>query len=464
VIRASLALLLAAALLAQAAGAQVPRHPPVLVDSPIEPVAVALADAYDLAFIASVAASQTQEVVSLTGAIQGPLGALAGTLRDARDALYAGDLERAADYLGLVEENLRQLTAADLQSLAMDNPAYIPACARAVEGGVVYVISGPQEELTRGSPAYCPAPTDSIESRSALDTILALLSAGNLTQGGVYTLVFVHVPPAAAYPDVVNAILDAGLAAGLESTLNPGGANDTALPLEAQQLLEIVRTGEREEALDALQRLLELARAGEVPYNVYAEALAIFAERFGEAPVNQDREAVELNLTELASQMDDLVKAAERARAEARPDAGGVGFSLPSPSVAAPDPALLVAGVIGLAAVATVAVLRERRPALVIPRLVVGRPPRGAGPEWCYRALVAVLSLRGLPKEPWETPREYLERVLHRLEPGVAEVAELVTEAFEASVYGGESVSVDVESCVRSLRRLMLPWRRLSAG
>jgi len=463
VIRAA-ALLLVAALLSHAAAAQVPRHPPVLVDTPIEPVAVALADALDLAYVAEVAAAQARQVVQLTGAVQGPLAAVAGALEDAAAALRGGDLARAAEYLGLVEGNLRQLTAADLQSLAMDNPVLIPACERALEDGVVYVISGPEEELSRGSPAYCPAPTDSIESRSALDTILAILSAGNITGGSVYTLVFVHVPPAAAYPDVVNAILDAGLAAGLQSTLDPGAANGTALPIEAQQLLEIVRTGEREEALAALQRLLELARQGEIPYNVYAEALAIFTERFGEVPTAEDREAVELNLTELAAQMDELVKAAERARAEAGADTGAPGITLPSPTVAPPDPALLAAGAVGLAAVAAAAALRERRHELVLPRLVLGRPPRGAGAEWCYRALVAVLSLRGLAKEPWETPREYLERVRPLLGPGEAEIAEVVTEAYEASVYGGEPVSLDVDACVRTLRGLMLPWRRLGGG
>ncbi len=457
-------LLLATALLPAAAAQPIPRHPPVLAATPVEPVAAVLADPGDLAYVAMVAWNQTARVVELTGATQSQLAALEAALEDAYKALRRGDLDTAGEYLRLARTLLLSLTPPDTQSLAMDNPAGFPACK--VEGEIVYyVIASPWEEP--GSQAYCPDPIYTVPSGSALDTILALLGAGNITrERSIYWLYFVHVPREAAYPDVVAAVLEGGLGESLLNRLTGGSQGPYNASL-VETLLQIVREGSQEEALDALQTLLQLAREGKIPYSVYAEALSIYQSRFGAPPqLGEEQEEVELNLTELASQMEEIVRAAEKARAEVQAGGGPGGERIlpEAPSITPPPAGVLVAGIAGLAVVAAASALRSRSGPLVLPRLLAARPPSGGEVEWCYRALVAVLSMRGLDKEPWETPREYLERLRGSASPEVVQLAELLTEAYEAEVYGGERAALDAALCARSLRGLMAPWRRVRGG
>ncbi len=453
-------LLALAALLASlpASAQEVPRHPPILSPTPIEPVATALADRKDYAYVARIAWLQTSHVVDLTGTGQGPLGALESVLQQLYLSMSIGDVDKAEAYLNLAKKIVESLNSGDLQNLAMDYPMSIPACKMVYEDSVVYVISNPLEDPEQDK-APCVAPTHTIRVQSALDTILALLGAGNLTANTTYLLEFIHVPQEAAYPEIVRAILEGSLRISPETGLKNQGQANTSL---VEALLEKVKTGSQEEAFQALQQLLEMARRGEIPYSVYAKALSIYDSRFG-TPQQAGGEEEEVNLTQLVAQMDAIVQAAEKARAEAGIAGGGGG----TPSVVAPRTIpqhVVYLAAAGLAAVAVSRSMRSRRLDFILPRAVLGLVPGDAGPEWCYRALVRMLSLRGFEKKPWETPREYLERVSPLLREEYRGILEVATEAYEASVYGGTPVQVDRDLCASVLRRLAQPWQRLSGG
>lgn len=455
-----LALILAEPVLAQE---PLPRHPPVVPSAAVEPIAVLKLDAPDIAYLASIGAWQASRVVEETGSQAGRIASLGSALEDFSDAVREGKLDVANQYLNIMRQLLLSSPKGDLRLLASEVPAYLPACEMKAGLSYYYILASGQE--SPGSPAYCGAPNATVTSSSALDTILALLLLGGLEDNpdGLYKTVLVHVPPEAADPGVVAAILEnrIGLDVLLNATREKLGAYNTSL---VDHLLSIVANGTQEEAAAAVQELLELARSGKAPWEAYARALQIYQERFGSLPQQGEKKAkeVEVNVTNIAESLGDLVRRAEKARVSVsvkpKPPGPSIGVSLATPSPRLVY--LLIAGVLGAAALGAL----RRSEADSVLRVLISRPPTSGSTRWCYSMLIRVLSIRGLGKEPWETPREYAKRVSGRLPEDVRSLLLLLTEAYETEEYGGLEVSIDESYCMSTLRRLMLPWRRLGAG
>ena len=171
-----------------------------------------------------------------------------------------------------------------------------------------------------------------------------------------------------------------------------------------------------------------------------------------------------VDLNNLLRQMQDVVEVAERARREAETN-NESGVALPTNiRVTRPDPAVMVLGGIALAATL---IYREKSrliPQTTIHRVILGIPPKDASPRWCYSAMVDVLRIKGLAKEPWETPEEYLARIRKTLDPHLEVLAEELTTAFERAVYAEEEVELDARDCTRRLREVLLKWRARSGG
>ena len=456
-----LTLMLAEPVLAQEA---VPRHPPVIPGAAVEPVAVLGLDEADLAYLARIGAWQAGRVVEETGSQAGRVASLKSALEDFAEAVGEGRLDIADHYLVIMRELLLSAAKGDLELLATEVPAPLPACE--VSTGLSYYYTLASDNETPGSPAYCEAPNATVTSHSALDTIIALVLLGSLQEDpqGFYKTVLVHVPREAADPSVVAAILEnrIGLDVLLNATLERPGAYNISL---VEQLLATVENGTQEEAAAAIQRLLELARSGQAPWDAYARALQIYQERFGSLPQQGgggEAEEVEVNVTSIAESLGDLVRRAEKARVSVglQPQPPGVGVSV---GLSPPRPELvylLLAGVLGAAALGTL----RRSGAGSIARILLAKPPRGGGARWCYSAMVRVLALKGLGKRPWETPREYAARVSSLLPEDARSLLLLLTEAYEAEEYAGREAAVDEPYCISTLRRLVMPWRRLGAG
>jgi len=461
--------------LALTAGAQaeeaVPRHPPVLIPDPVQPVATIIADRYDLAYLARLGYSQAQYVAQLTGGELSAAYRVASALNNLNRALLNNDWRSVWASLDILKSILVNMSSVDLRFLASQNTITLPACKGllGLEGPVlteVYTIENPYEEANTYS--FCAAPTTTLQLYSALDTSLSLLSMlhNKTVAPGVFIVILVHVPPEAAYPEVVQAIIEGRLT---EQVLQ-AAVQEPDIQATVEALLEQVQTGDKDQALEALRQLLDLARSGVIDWDVYAQALRTYNERFGEPPQIQEpatggEEEVNVDLNELLRQMQSVVEAAEKARLEAAAEEeGGGGSIMGRIAITPPDPTIIALG--GLLLAASI-IYRERErviPQTVLPRVLAGKPPRGAGAEWCYRALVEVLRVRGLPKEEWETPEEYLERIRDRLDPETLVLAEELTSAFEREVYGGERVEVDAEECVRRLRGVLLRWPARRGG
>jgi len=470
------ALVLAVALLVQAApaaGAQevaLPRHPPVLIPDPVQPVATIIADNYDLAYLARLGASQALAAAGQAG--EGSPAALVAVILDnVHDSLLRGDWQAAYTGLNNLKTLLVGLNASELRLLASPNTITLPACRVTLEQegtGALEVYYAIENRYEESNPyALCVAPTTTLELYSALDTSLSLLSVlhNKTVAPGVYVVVLVHVPPEAAYPEVVQAVAEGKLT----EQLLQATAQDQDLNATVQALLEQVATGDQQQALEALRQLLDLARAGLIDWDIYAAALRTYQDRFGEPPQLQTPEAqaeeeVNVDLNELLRQMQDVVQAAEKARLEAGGEGGG-GIAVPDNiAVTPPDPTVIALGGLMLAAVLA---YRERErilPKTALPWVLAGKPPSGADARWCYRALVEVLRIRGVPKYPWETPEEFLARVRGRLDAEAEALLEDLTRAYEEAVYGEQNVEVDAEECVKKLRRVMLKWRGQSGG
>jgi len=474
------AILVLVALAVQAspvAGAQeevaLPRHPPVLIPDPVQPVATIIADRYDLAYLARLGAVQAQTVASQAGE-GSQVAQVVGVLNSVHDSLIRGDWEAAFAGLNTLKTVLVGMNASDLQLLASHNTITLPACRVTLEQagtgtGTVEVYYAIENRYEESNPyALCVAPTTVLELYSALDTSLSLLSVlhNKTVAPGVYVVVLVHIPPEAAYPEVVQAVAEGRLT----EQLLQATAQEQDLNATVQALLEQVATGDQQQALEALRQLLELARAGLIDWDIYAAALRTYQERFGEPPQFQTPDAqaeeeVNVDLNELLRQMQGVVEAAEKARLEAGGGDNGGGIAVPNNiAITPPDPAVIALGGLMLAAALAYKERERILPKTALPWILAGRPPAGADVRWCYRALIEVLSLRGVPKQPWETPEEFLARVRGSLDPEVEALLEELTEAYEKTVYGEEPVEVDVEACARRLRGVMLRWRGPKGG
>ena len=451
----------------------VPRHPPTLVQDPVQPVATIIADRYDIAYLARIGYVQAQYVARLTGGEFSQANKVASVLNHVYNSLIKGDWKATWTSLNMLRDIVTNMSPNQLQFLATSNSINLPACSRLVvnDQGVptkIYIIENRYNESNPA--ALCLSPTDTLRLNSALDTVLSVLSMlhNKTVAPEAYILVLVHVPPEAAYPQVIQAILEGRLGTQVLEVAAGQNENITAL---VEALIQQVETGTKEEALAALRQLLELARSGVIDWNVYAQALRTYQDRFGEPPQltgpppGQGQEEVSVDLNNLLRQMQDVVEAAEKARIEARAGEGGGVITLPTNiRITQPDPAVMVLA--GLALAATLIYREKDRliPETTLHRVLLGIPPKDAGARWCYRALVDVLRVKGLAKEPWETPGEYLARIRGTLDPHVEVLAEELTAAFEKTVYAEEEVGLDARDCTRRLREVLLRWRAREGG
>ncbi|MCE4600345.1 MAG: DUF4129 domain-containing protein [Desulfurococcales archaeon] len=457
----------------EASAQELPRHPPLVPKKAIEPRAALLVDPGDLAYLASTASYQAGVVANLTGKKFTTLAPLVNLLDDISRLFLAAARANSStpqvfEGAGSVEEKLAtlrgymgQLAAGDLRDLAMDTPVVIPACRSELEIDgkpiVVYRVSNPYMPLELQD---CRVPRDEVRLETALDSILALLAFNSSVKiDGMYLIVTVHVPRDTAYPEVVDSILQGRLGWKVAEILSKSRleVNETLI----EELLGIVKNGSEAEALNALRTLNYYAKQGLIDEDTYLEALKIYRDRFGTiAPLtsqeNRGKNQVEVNISSFLTGLEDVVKGAEKARASVQvskkqPSREARGWHLSQPS-----PTIVVIAGIGLLAIALAAERDRLRPGLDVARILLGKPPSRPSPSTCYRLFVTALAMRGLKKEPWETPREYFERIRGRVSHDVAALLESLTTAYEDAVYGLEEVSVDPGACIAGARRVVI--------
>ncbi|MEB3806988.1 MAG: DUF4129 domain-containing protein [Desulfurococcales archaeon] len=457
----------------EASAQELPRHPPLVPKKVIEPRAALLVDLGDLAYLASIASYQASVVANLTGKKFTSLAPLVNLLDDiSRSFLAAARANSSTQQvfegagnvggkLATLRGYMSQLAAGDLRDLAMDTPVVVPACRSELEINgkpiVVYRVSNPYMPLELQD---CRVPRDEVELDTALDSILAVLAFNSSVRvDGMFLIVTVHVPRDTAYPEVVDSILRGRLGWRVAEILSRSRleVNETLI----NELLGIIKNGSESEALNALRTLNYYAKQGLIDEDTYLEALKLYRDRFGTiAPLtsqeSKERNQVEVNLSSFLTGLEDVVKGAERARAAVQ--AGGKQQSQGARGwhLSPPSPTVVVIAGIGLLATALVAERDRLRPGLDVARILLGRPPSKPSPSTCYRLFVTALALRGLKKEPWETPREYLERIRGRVSHDVAALLESLTTAYEDAVYGLEEVSVDPGACMAGARRVLI--------
>jgi len=86
------------------------------------------------------------------------------------------------------------------------------------------------------------------------------------------------------------------------------------------------------------------------------------------------------------------------------------------------------------AAVLALPRLAEARVAL---ERLLRRPQPGREVEMCYSTILRDLAARGLAREPWEAPREFIGRVSRELPPTAVRALSEATSIYERTVYGG---------------------------
>ena len=443
------------------ASQELPRHPPVIPRQTIVPIGTLLVDNYDLAYLSYIAYYQSSYVANITGKRISSLGPITSLLYGIHLSFLHNDINGAEQGLQTLRELLQKLAAGDVRDLAMQKPIQIPVCSHDIELNgktvTVYLTPNPYDLPSKQD---CIVPETQITLQSALDSMVTLLTFNkSSTYKGKYIIAALHIPQVAAYSSVIQSILQGKLGWDIIQAIEQGNlqVNETMI----EQLFISIQNGSKTEALEALRTLNDYAKRGLIDWDTYAKALKIYRDRFG-TPIltqpsnNTAKEEVEVNLTSFLTNLQGVVKQAEKARIEYQNKTGGGGFTPPSIHVSPLSPSILGLAAVGLVAVA-LAVERERlKPATGVIRAIVGYPPKDASAEWCYRSLIYVMKLRGYPKYEYETPREYLARISDKVSPSTRALIETVTEAYEIEEFAGKQSNLDPKACSREIRRLLI--------
>ncbi len=374
----------------------------------------------------------------------------------------------------VLKKSLNSLNNTQLTLLAEKAPKYLPVCPKSIvyhgANTTFYAVANPLGYLPYQD---CQAPITTITLGSPLDTLITLLTLREasglipivtrypgespaLTRlyTPAYLAEIVHIPKQLVSKELVEAIIEGKL------QITKPGEQERVNQTLIEKLLDTIRKGSKEEATSALKKLNDYAKQGLIPWSLYEEALREYQQRFGSPnivePKQEKAREEEVNLTNFLQGLQNIVVQAEKARIEAQ---GRVAprhksRTLHITTISPPSNALLGLSGIGVLIVVLLAERESLAPLANLARLLVGRP--AGGPEWCYSTTILVLRLRGKPKYPYETPREYLERVKDSLSPEVQALLEDVTRAYEAKVYGGIPTGFDPGYCSRKLRRVLI--------
>ncbi len=456
-----------------ASSQEIPRHPPIILKQTVTVNATLFLDSLDIEFLAYIAIQQINNTVIINSTENTSDWYL--QLIDALQ-IVARQAEQGYPLHGIkaLKKSFNSLNNTQLTLLAEEAPRYLPVCPKSMvyngANTTFYAVSNPLGYLPYQD---CQAPTTTITLESPLDTLIALLTlreASSLVSlvalypgespaltrlyTPAYLAEIVHIPRQLVSKELVEAIIEGKLQ--ITKPSEKERVNKTLI----EKLLNTIRNGSKEEATSALKKLNDYAKQGLIPWSLYEEALREYKQRFGspnlvEARQEKAREE-EVNLTNFLQGLQHIVVQAEKARIEAQ---GGVApkhrsRTLHITTISPPSNVLLGLSGIGVLIVVLLAERESLAPLTNLARLLAGRP--AGGPEWCYSTMILVLRLRGRPKYPYETPREYLERVKDSLSPEVQALLEDVTRAYEAKVYGGIPTGFDSSYCSKKLRRVLI--------
>jgi len=272
-------------------------------------------------------------------------------------------------------------------------------------------------------------------------------------------LVFPHITLLSNLP--LNYLLS--ILAQSQNTNLPGGQE-----LSLADIVEIIQSGNETAALNALEQARKLLEEGQITETQYKDLLEMYRDLYGEVPAelvpnNNNADSVVIDLDKILSQINNVKEGipatGENATSQTRTNIADKVLGL----------APYIIAFLGIASAAMYGSLlykrRELDEVLFLPRILLGKPPYenlADNIKWCYHAFIYVLSLRGLPKYEWETPREYLERVKSLLSDEYKILLEDLTREYEMIKYGeipdpGLAEYV-VEDCIREIRRALFTW------
>lgn len=453
---------------------EIPRHPPVIPKQAVTVNATLLLDSLDIGFLAHIAIQQINNLIKNENVVMVNSTSWHLQLINALQ-IVAEQAEKGNPLSGIDElrKSFNSLNNTQLSLLAGDARTYLPACPRSIvysgANTTFYAVANPMGYLPYQD---CQAPTTAITLRSPLDTLIALLTlrkasvpitlavsplGESQTLAQLYTPIYIseiiYVPKQLVSKELIQTIIEGKL------VITQSGEKEKINQTMIEKLLETIKKGGKEDATNALKKLNNYAKQGLIPWSLYEKALREYEERFGSPnltePKQENAREEEVNLTGFLQGLQHIVVQAEKARIEAQGGAVRKHGSKTFLKTTISPPSSLLLGIAGIGVI-IVALLAEREsltPLIDLARLLVARP--AGGPEWCYNAVILVFRLRGKPKFPNETPREYLERVRSSLTPEAQALLEDVTRAYEARVYGEVSISFDPVDCLRRLRRVL---------
>ncbi len=273
-------------------------------------------------------------------------------------------------------------------------------------------------------------------------------------------MVFPHITLLSDLP--LNYLLT--ILAQSQNTTLPGGQE-----LNLAEIVQLIQSGNETAALDALQQAKKLLEEGQITQTQYMDLLEMYKDLYGEVPAdlalenNNNADSVVIDLDKILSQINDVKEGIP---------AGGANETIQTKNNIA-DKLLGIAPYIivflGIASAVMYGSLlykrRELDEVLFLPRILLGKPPYedlADNIKWCYYAFIYVLSLRGLPKYEWETPREYLHRVKDLLSDEYKILLEDLTREYELLKYGEKHdpglAEYVVEDCIKEIRRALFSW------
>ncbi len=262
------------------------------------------------------------------------------------------------------------------------------------------------------------------------------------------------------------------------------------IPKDLAGIVANITSGNETQALQALEKAYQLYREGKISESLYRQLLDLYASEYGRVPEGLDvggntsnSTVVDLNrLLQRINEVNNLTLqqgGAASLNASARLNKSVSVIQKTSNIIrrildkirenAAAATAALALPLVGIAMAYASREIDLSKPS-ALARVLVGKPPTSIEPlrraTWCYETILYLLSLHGIEKLEWETPREFLERAKKILDSEWAAILEEITEAYELEKYASEPVmsTKQVIECVRRIRRLLLPWRLRRSG
>ncbi len=453
----------------------IPRHPPIIPKNMVKAKATMLVDLYDIAYISYLAQIQLEQIMDKNPEIRGIGYSLYSILENIKT--YALKNSSVKPFIKALRDSIENMNTTFLKQLAENAPEVVPVCLEHVKinntNATLYLVNNPYGFIPYQD---CKTPTLTVRLDNPLETLIALssmrkapiiLKLPNLPAGSyAFTtiplpadkyMIIIQIPKEMATQELVRAILEGRI------QIIPSGGSEKPNETVIKELINIIKNGTKEQALNALRTLNEYAKNGLISWSTYAKALQIYKQRFGtprltgtgENPNKYKEE--EVNLTSFLNSLQGIVLQAEKAKIEAgsKMPKNREGFNINAPRrITPPSPGILLVGGFGLAVIAVYASRRQLTPLTDITRIIIGAPKNDI--EWCYKVAIQVLGIRGPPKSISETPREYYNRVRSELPADIEALLKDLTIAFEKKVYASENSDIDSKECARILRKVLI--------